>query len=88
MTHTYVLETWQGYDEGELVSAVVVYDILPGCPGDYATPPQPPTVTIEDGYYEISRPRLPDIKVPMADTHYDSLDIETIKDRIYENHFN
>ena len=86
MTRHWIVDTQVGYHDEE-VHLVIVYELYGGCPGDHLTPPDPPTVEIEDGFYLISRKRQPDVRVPVFDLHWEALDMDGIKSDIYNHHF-
>ena len=86
MTRHWIVDTQVGYDNQE-VHLIVVYQLHEGCPGDHDTPPDPPEVEIEDGFYLITRKTVQDIRVPVFDLHWETLDLESIADDIYTHHF-
>jgi hypothetical protein len=81
----YTFDTW-GNDDVKC-EAIAIYNVWGGCPGDDMTPPDPPTIEIVDVIYRIDRDRMPPLDIPSNDYHYESLDLESIEDSIYNEIF-
>ena len=84
-THEYIIDEW-GNDEVKCQS-ILVYQVHAGCPGDDMTPSDPPSVEVIDAIIRIDRERLPPLDIPMADSHFDFLDIKHLEDEIYNEIF-
>jgi len=65
---------------------IIPYSLESGCPGDYATPPDPPRVHLEEPFYRISRGNV-SIDAPIVQLHHECLDLDSVEDDIFNHHF-
>jgi hypothetical protein len=83
--HEYIFDTWG--DEYATIHAIARYKVYAGCPGDDLTPPTNHEIDILEFIYRIERYRMPPLEVPANDYHIESIDVDSIEDSIYDEHF-
>ena len=69
-----------------LTEVMIRYTLESGCPGDYATAPDPPRVHLEEPFYRISRGNV-SIDAPIVQLHHECLDLDSVEDDIFNHHF-
>ena len=93
--HEFIIDEWQ--DRDYYCEALVIYNVWAGCPGDDLTPPDAASIEVVDAIYRIYRKSklasatftagAHTIDIPMSDSHFEFLDMDSIRDNIYDDLF-